>query len=417
MIEPVGGLSRQIPVTLMASPTTPLPLQGLKVFDLGQGVAAPFCTMMLAAQGADVIKVEPAAGDWIRANPVRYRGHTAASLAFNIGKRSLALDLKRPSAQALARRIALGCDVFVENFRTGVTDRLGLGRAALAAARPELVYASISGFGAQGPLAGRGAVDPIAQAFSGWMVLNAGDDGVPQRTRSTVLADQICGLYASQAIAHALLRRFRFGQGAHLEITLVGAMAAFIAPRILAALLGSGEPPPARFPPPTGEYATGDGLLTVASHLPSGFAPFCDLIGRPELKTDPRFETPAARAAHAAALKAEIESTLATRSAGDWETLLNDGGVMAAAVRSVGAFLADPQTRAMGLVREVELAGMGACPVLQVPGAPSWTDRPHPPTMPQVGEHGRDILREAGLTAGEIEAHVAEGDVLEPAPA
>lgn len=120
----------------MASHTTPLPLQGLKVFDLGQGVAAPFCTMVLAAQSADVIKVEPAAGDWIRANPVRYRGHTAASLAFSLGKRSLALDLKRPSAQALARRIALGCDVVVESFRTGVVDRLGLGHAALAAAQP-----------------------------------------------------------------------------------------------------------------------------------------------------------------------------------------------------------------------------------------------------------------------------------------
>lgn len=394
-----------------------LPLQGLKVFDLGQGVAAPFCTMMLAAQGADVIKIEPAAGDWIRANPLRYRGHTAASLAFNVGKRSLALDLKRPSAQALARRIALGCDVVVENFRTGVATRLGLGPASLAAEKPELVYASISGFGSQGPHAERGVVDQIAQAFSGWMALNADAQGVPQRTRNAVLADQLGGLYACQAIAHALLRRFRFGQGAHLEITLIGAMAAFIAPRVVATLLGGSEPPPARFPSPTGEYATGDGLLMVAAHLPSGFDPFCDRIGRPDLKTDPRFDTPAARFDNAAALKVEIEATLASRGASDWEHWLSEGGVMAAAVRSVGEFIADPQTRAMGVVQTLDISGVGPCPVLQVPGAPSWSDHANPPSMSRVGEHNRQILREAGLTQAEIEAHIAQGDVVEPSQA
>lgn len=398
----------------MNTQSDPLPLQGLKVFDLGQGVAAPFCTMMLAAQGADVIKIEPAAGDWIRANPLRYKGHTAASLSFNVGKRSLVLDLKRPTAQALARRIALGCDVVVENFRAGVVDRLGLGYAALAAEHPALVYASISGFGSQGPLADRGVVDQIAQAFSGWMALNADDHGVPQRTRNAVLADQVSGLYATQAIAHALLRRFRFGRGTHLEITLIGAMAAFIAPRIVATLLGGTEPPPTRFPSPTGDYATADGLLTVAAHLPSGFDPFCDLIGRADLKVDPRFATPPARAQNVTALKVEIEAALAARPATEWETWLNAGGVMAAAVRSVGQFLADPQTEAMRCVQWVDIEGVGPCPVLQVPGAPAWSDRAAPPPMPRVGQHALEILREAGLTPGEIDAHLGQGDVVIP---
>lgn len=387
----------------------PLPLAGLRVLDLSQGVAGPYCTMLLAAQGAEVLKLEPFEGDWLRAGRHRYHGHTAAAIAVNVGKRSLALDLKPAEGQALARRLAATCDIVVESFRPAVAARLGVDHASLAALRPGLVYASISGFGQSGPLSQRGVVDQIMQACCGWMLLNASADGVPQRTRNVVVADQITGLYAYQAIASALIGRLRGGPGAYLDISLMGAMAAFLAPRITAHVLSGGEAVSAYFAPPTGEYPTRDGQLMIAARKPVEFDWFCDAVGRPELRSDPRFATLAARVAHVEALDQEITASLAGRSALEWEELLNARGVMASAVRSVGEFIATPQMQAAGLVEAVEIEGMGRCPLVQLPGAPAWRTRSAPLQVPAVGQHGREILAQAGLSGAEIARCVDTG--------
>ena len=242
----------------------PAALQGMRIFDLSQGVAGPYCTMLMAAQGADVIKVEPPEGDWLRHARNRVRGHSPASLTVNAAKRSLVLDLKQPLVRQKAREIAQQCDVVVESFRPGVVERLGLDASTLCALNPELVYCSISGFERASAIAKRPVIDHIAQAYSGWMYLNADANGVPQRTRNVVLADQICGLYAYEAIASALIRRLRFGGGEHLEISLAGAMAAFLAPRITSHVLSGGNTANAQFLVPTGEYPTLDGILTLA---------------------------------------------------------------------------------------------------------------------------------------------------------
>lgn len=388
---------------------TEQPLSGLRVFDLSQGVAGPYCTMMLAAQGADVIKVEPPEGDWLRAGSNRFRGHTPASITVNIGKRSIAIDLKHPEGAALARRIAATCDIVIESFRPGVVKKFGLDHATLSSGRPDLIYASISGFGSTGPLGKRGVIDQIMQAFSGWMTLNAAEDGTPQRTRNVVLADQITGLYAYQAISTALIGRLRFGRGAHIDISLLGAMAAFLSPRITGHVLSEGQATAAKFSPPTGEYPTDDGLLMLAVFKPGEFERLCTNLSRDDLPRDPRFATPAARDQHAEALGAEIARSLKGRSALDWETLLSEGGTMASAVRSIGEFIETPQTVALDLVQRVDLPDFGTCPLVRLPGAASWTDREGTLQMPGVGQHSVEILRDTGLTTPEIDRYLAEG--------
>lgn len=391
--------------------TPPLPLSGIRVFDLSQGVAGPYCTMLLAAQGADVIKVEPFEGDWIRSGRTQYRGHTAASITVNIGKRSIALDLKHSDGRALAQRIAGGCDMVVESFRPGVVEKFGLDHTTLAADHQDLIYASISGFGRSGPMHERGVVDQIMQAFSGWMTLNADDAGLPQRTRNVVVADQITGLYAYHAISSALIGRLRFGNGSRIEMSLMGAMAAFLSPRITAHVLSDGNAGSVYFAAPTGEYPTREGLLMLAVRKPSEYDQFCELIGRPELKTDARFATPATRATHAPELRREISPRLMSRTALEWESLLNDGGVMASVVRTVGEFIAAPQTQSLGLVESVNLDGIGPFPLVKLPGAPSWSSKSGLLQMPEIGQHSRDILLEAGFTASEIDRHLASGSV------
>lgn len=399
-----------------ATAGAPLPLAGIRVFDLTQGVAGPYCSMMLAAQGADVIKIEPFEGDWLRASRNRYRGHAAGIITCNVGKRSLALNLKRPEAREIAQRVAADCDIIMESFRPGVADKLGLGQTALSAQRPQLIYASISGYGSRGPLRDRGAVDQIMQAFSGWMPLNADAAGKPQRTRNVVLADQIMGLYAYQAISTALIGQLRHGRGAHLEMSLVGAMAAFLATRITTHLLSNGSAGNVYFAAPTGEYPTKDGILMLAMRKPSDFGLLCELIGRTDLETDPRFATPEGRASHTRELEQEVTSALNTRSALEWETLLNDAGFMACAMRTVGEFIETPQVQALGLVETVDLKGMAACPLVRLPGGPSWSDKADTAQIPQIGQHSREILREAGYTDAQIDHYLTHECVREFTP-
>ena len=381
----------------------PAALAGLRVFDLSQGVAGPYCTMLMAAQGADVMKVEPPEGDWLRRGRNQVRGHSPASLVVNAGKRSVALDLKRPEVREVARRVAAGCDIVVENFRPGVTGRLGLDADTLLALNPSLVYCSITGFGRHGPLAGRAVIDHVAQAYSGWMSVNADAAGVPQRTRSVVLADQITGLYAYEAVASALVRRFRFGGGEHVEVTLAGAMAALLAPRITAHVLSEGRAGNAEFLPPTGEYETAQGLLTIAVLDPSGVARLFEALGCAGWLEDPRFATAAARLEHAEALRSEIGALLKARTALQWETALSGQGVMACTVRDIDGFLASQAEDGLDLVETADVPGLGDCPLVRIPGAPAWSGRKRPARAPALGEHGRAVLAEAGVPDAQID--------------
>jgi crotonobetainyl-CoA:carnitine CoA-transferase CaiB-like acyl-CoA transferase len=239
------------------------------------------------------------------------------------------------------------------------------------------------------------------------MSLNADAQGVPQRTRNIVLADQVSGLFASQAITSALVRRFRSGQGATLEVTLAGAMAAFLAPRIVSHVLSEGRATQVEFTVPTGDYATADGLLVIAVRSPADVEQLCTLVGSPELLRDPRFATPPARAQNGEAMRAALAERFLQRTALEWEALLADRGVLACAVRDIGGFLASQAADGLALVQEGHMPGFGTVPLVRIPGAAAWTGRERSAHPPAVGEHGREILREAGLTDLEIAASLS----------
>ncbi|MDO9436403.1 CaiB/BaiF CoA-transferase family protein [Hydrogenophaga sp.] len=371
---------------------TPLAMEGLRVLDLTQGIAGPYATMLMAAHGAEVIKVEPPGGDWIRNARNQTRGHAPAAIAVNVGKKSIQLDLKNPDQLAIAQRIAGTCDVVVESYRPGVVERLGLGAEQLRQDKPALVYCSVTGFGGDSQLRDRPVIDHIAQAYSGWMHVNADENGVPQRTRNVVLADQITGLYAYQAIASALLRRFRFGTGEQLEVTLAGSMAAFLAPRIVSCALNDGKVGNAEFTAPTGDYPTRQGVLVVAVQKPADVERLFALLDRAEVLQDARFSTPAARLQNAAGLRHELASVLLGDTAERWEQRLAPQGAMVCEARDIAHFLASQSSDGLGLIETLDLPGVGPCPLVRIPGAAAWQRRRTPTRFPPVGADLQHIL-------------------------
>ena len=210
--------------------TALLPYSGIRVLDLGQGLAAPYCGMLLAQWGAEVIKVEPAEGDWIRHIGEAVGQHSATSIVANRGKRSIVADLKQPEAVAAVRRLARTCDVVLESFRPGVAQRLGLGWQELSAGRDDLVYLSVSGYGQSGPQAQLAGSDSVLQAYSGMMVVNAEADGTPRRV-GFLAVDTFAGLYAFQAVAAALHARLAGQGGRYLDLSLMACAAAVLAPK------------------------------------------------------------------------------------------------------------------------------------------------------------------------------------------
>ena len=205
----------------------PGPLHGYRVIDLTSMISGPLGTMMLADQGADVIKVEAPGGDHTRAGANRRNGFSASFLNNNRGKRSVVLDLKAPGGLQTLLRLTTGADVFVQNFRPGVADRIGIGEAAIRAVAPKVVYVSISGFGEQGPYAGKPVYDPLVQAMSGLATVQAGSDEARPRLVRTIVPDKLTGVVASQAITAALLARARTGEGQHIRLSMLGAVVAF----------------------------------------------------------------------------------------------------------------------------------------------------------------------------------------------
>ena len=237
------------------------PFAGLKVIDVSQGVAGPYCAMLLAQYGADVIKVEPpGVGDWARNLGTVYGDQCAYSLPANFGKRAIALDLKQADGRAILWRLLAGADVFLQGFRPGVIDRLGFGYDAVAEREPRIIYLSVSGFGQSGPLAERPAMDPILQAYTGLTVENRGEDGIPHRT-PIIAIDMTTALYAYSAVSTALYARRDEPRGRHIEASLMQAAAGLQVVRLMQSHLEGGaiRPPGA----PSGVYQVADGWMTI----------------------------------------------------------------------------------------------------------------------------------------------------------
>jgi crotonobetainyl-CoA:carnitine CoA-transferase CaiB-like acyl-CoA transferase len=381
-------------------------LDGIRIIDVTSMLSGPWATMILGDQGADVIKVEmPGVGDHTRALGNRRAGFSANFLNLNRNKRSVAIDLKSAEGRALLMRLCEKADVFVQNFRPGVVERLGIGETALRAVAPAIVYVSISGFGEAGPYAKKPAYDPVVQALSGLTSVQAGSDSARPRLIRTVLPDKLTAVTAAQAIASALVCRFRTGKGQHVRLSMLDAVLAFLWASDMGAETYVGHTVSGRAAASFIDliYETADGYITVAVMSNKEWAALTRALGRPEWLEDPRFKTPALRDANIDERLTMIQEVLKTGTSEAWLQRLEAEQVPCAPVLTRRQAIAHPQVLASDIL--LESAHPVAGPLRQARAAARFSATPTSLRRgaPRLGEHTAEVLRELGLSAIEID--------------
>ena len=398
----------------------PGPLDGLRVVDLTSMVSGPQATMLLADQGADVVKVEnPAGGDHTRGHPNRRGGLSAAFLNNNRGKRSVAIDLKRPGGVEALLKVAAGCDVFVQNFRPGVAERIGVGEAAIRAVSPRVVYVSISGFGHEGPYAAKPVYDPLVQALSGLASIQGGSDDARPRLVRTIVPDKLTGVVAAQAATAALLARERGVPGAdaqHVRVSMLDAVVAFLWGSDMTGQTFVGDELPQAKAASFIDliYESADGYLSVAVQSDREWAALTRALEVPEWLDDPRFRTPALRQEHIDERLALTQDRLRERTAADWLERLEAEDVPCAPVLTRSELAGHPQVRANALVIATDHPTAGrlrqARPAARLSGTPVGGGAGARP----LGADTAAVLREAGLDEDRIRALHRDGTIGAP---
>lgn len=376
------------------------PLEGLRVIDLAQNLAGPFCTQILADLGADVVKVEPPGGDPARAwAPPQWGGDGTMFLSVNRGKRSITLDLKQERGRAVLLALVDRADILVESFRRGVMDRLGLDATTLRARRPSLVYCSVTAYGAEGPLADLPGYDALAQAHAG-LIAVTGQPDAPARIGTSVV-DFGTGAWAALAVLAALRERDRTGKGSHVVAALYETAIAYNAYHLMGFLAdgtlpqrhGTGFPAIA----PYGAFPAADGELMIAAANDALFQRLCDALGLQALAADPRWATNPLRVAGEAELRAAIEHVTRSLRLAELEAALRRAGVPCAPIRALDEVAREPQTRSGGMLHDTPRDDAptlcSPLPPLRWNGMRAAADRP----PPHPGEHTREVLEELGL--------------------
>ena len=375
-------------------------------------ISGPIATMMLADQGADVIKVESLDGDLVRDLGANRAGASATFLSANRSKRSLAIDLKAPAGLAALRALIPSCDVFIQNFRPGAIERMGLGEPAVRALRHDVVYVSISGFGETGPYAHKRVYDPVIQALSGLAAIQAEPSGRPRMVR-TIIPDKTTAVTAAQAITAALFARERTRVGQHVKLAMLDVMVAYLwAEGMTGFTFVGGEVKASRAQIAQDlVFQTKDGWITAGAVSDAEWRGMCRALERLEWLDDERFATPTGRVVHAAARLELTAGVLRERTSAEWLERLDREGVPCAPILRREDVLTHPQIVENQILEELEHPTAGRIrqprPAARFSATPAEIRRP----APRLGEHSREVLREAGLAESEIGKLVAEGIV------
>jgi crotonobetainyl-CoA:carnitine CoA-transferase CaiB-like acyl-CoA transferase len=383
------------------------PYRGLRVLDFGQGVASPYCAMLLGAYGADVIKVEPPEGDWSRRLGTTYGKHSTLSAVYNRGKRSVCLDLKNEKGIEIARHLAAGSDVFIEGFRPGVAARLGLGYELLSKKNPGLIYLSVSGFGQSGPYAARPCTDSVAQAFSGLVSVNLGNDKVPHRVGTTI-SDIGTGVYGFQAIATALFARATVGTGRWIDVSLAQSTAALLGHKLAEYMLEGGSPRALNVP--AGSYQALDGWLMVTLVTEPQYQRLCSVIGRDDLAADPRFANFAKRSDFADELISQMRDAFLTQTTENWLARLKTADIISERILSPADWLHDEHVEATKASVSTDTPGVGVVHSARTPGTFGLSEDSLR-AAPDVGQHTIEVLSDAGYSLDAIDKFIAQGAV------
>lgn len=388
-----------------------LPFEGLRVLDLSQGIAGPYCAHILRQQGASVTKIDPPTGDWGRGIGVVRGDLSSLAIAFNGGKHSLCLDAMTAEGQQVLRLLASQADVIVENFRPGVVKRLGLDPKELLASRPELIVASISGYGQDGPYAFAPATDSVVQADAGLMFCNRNAASVPQKI-GVYLADVNAGLFAAQAVSAALYRRLRLGVGEHVEISLFDTCAATMVCNFAEHAMEPARQATATIPisAPNGTFQASDGAINVVTVNNDQFARACAAIASQELLSDPRFADGPSRVVHAQHLNAHFAEKIAAAPVAHWLAQFKSHDVLHAPIHNYSQCIDHPQAVHAGTFEKLDQPTVGE---LRLPATPARKLRRSVETAPHIGEHSTQLLRKAGARECDIEEWLASGVVMQ----
>jgi CoA:oxalate CoA-transferase len=387
-------------------------MQGVRVLDLTNVLAGPFASLHLALLGAEVIKIErPGSGDLARKlgtmTELNDQLMGTSFLAQNANKKSLTLNTKDPEGKEIFKKLVKTADVLIENFRPGVMDRLGLGYEVLKEINPGLIYCAISGFGQTGPDAFKPAYDQIIQGLSGEMSVNGDERLNPLRTGFPV-CDTVGGLNAAFAIMAALYHRERTGEGQFIDIAMLDSIMPLMGWVAANLLIAGREPLPMGndnfTAAPSGVFKTGDGFINIAANKQEQWEAVCDVLGLPELKTDPRFEKRDIRKQNRKQLTPLLEAKLAERPTGEWVELLNSNDVPSGAILSLGEALKQPQIKHRQTLKDVPVEGIGTIPLFTLTAKFEKTpgDITSPP--PRLSAHTAEVLAGIGITEEEVAA-------------
>ncbi len=385
----------------------PLPLSGVKVLDLTRALSGPFCSMILADLGAEVVKVEPApGGDMIRQWGPFDQDISVYYLSANRNKKGIGVDFRKPEGLALIRELALQSDVVVENFKVGTMEAMGLGYDGLAAARPELIYASISGFGSTGPARDWPGFDQIAQGYSGFMSLSGTPESGPMRV-GTAIGDLTAGMWVALGVLAAYIERQNSGRGQRVETSLLASLVGLLSvqgQRYLS--VGEIPQPCGNVHPviaPYGTFETADGPLNLAPATQDMWLRLCEVLELPALPRDPRFLTNAERMQNRLALKELLETSLRRKTRMEWTPLMIAAGIPAGPINTLEDVFADEQVKACKLVETVQHPVLGALRQVALPVRMAATENGSVRSAPPLfGQHTREVLQSYGLVPERI---------------